>query len=561
MKARIAMIACAALLAVGVVLATVWLCVRRMTVESVHEDENAVSNEEDQVSKEKQQVIEEGKKVATEENTGQIAHRADVDFPEGGVTTMDDRPVDTGYRFRHVRLFPACISMFLKPAAQFARVVGAEATFYRKPFDAAGVRVLDATNTTASVDILLVASQPDWLKGTDFPTADELSRIAGMCAPGGLVALHVDARRLSRGRLKGILSAFRAAVGPYFLWCIGAHDYVVTGAADVSADKVYDLFANEKAAEAFGSAGVYTPSDVFSCYIGRDVEIEPGLKEVAVAERQTVSWKEARQSVGELSEKDATFVRASVLTPYYIPPMPWFRQGEAESEVFARTTNAITRVQAARREFLAGFDDIGKGVSTNAIERWTTAAKISPRDPLLRGLVDVVDLKGRQFLRAGNVNGALGCYEKLLLICPEDAALIHNYGICLKKGGRMEMAAKVFARAIELDPETDAYRLEMVECCAACNREDIAVQVLDVLMKRHPDDPALKLRAAKLMSIKKGKVYNADRAIRLAEEAAVQTKWRDRAYVFELANVYIECGRVTDGVKLKRKMPSMKFDR
>lgn len=495
------------------------------------------------------------------EGTGLIAHRADADFPEGGVTTMDDRPVDTGYRFRHVRLFPGCIAMLLKPSAQSVRVVGAEATFYRKPFDGAGVCVLDATNTTASAEIVLVASQPDWLKGTDFPTADEWPRIAGMCATGGLVALHIDARRLSRGRLKGILSEFRAVVGPYLVWCIGAHDYVVTSAVEVAADKLYELLANEKASEAFASAGIYTPSDVFTCYIGRDVEIEPVLKDVAVAGRQTVSWKEARQSLGELSEKDAAFVRASVLMPYYIPPMPWFRQGEAESDVFARTTNAIAVVQAARREFLSGFDDIGKGVSTNAIERWTMAAKVSPRDPLLRGLVDVVDLKGRQFLRAGNVKGALGCYEKLLLICPEDAALMHNYGVCLKKGGQMEMAAQVFNRAVKLDPETDAHRLELVDCGAASGHEDVAVQALDVLIKRHPDDPALKLRAAKLMSIRGGKARNVDRAIRLAEEAAVQTGWKDRAYVLGLADVYIECGRVMDGVHLKRKMQGMKFDR
>ena len=125
----------------------------------------------------------------------------------------------------------------------------------------------------------------------------------------------------------------------------------------------------------------------------------------------------------------------------------------------------------------------------------------------------------------------------------------------------MEMAAKVFARAAELDPATDEHRVEMVECCAASGHEDEAVRVLDVLMKRHPDDPALKLRAAKLMSIRNGKARNTDRAIRLAEEAATQTGWKDRAYVLGLADVYIECGRVKVGVQLKRKMKAMKFDR
>lgn len=473
----------------------------------------------------------------------------------------DDIPVDTGYRFRYIRQYPACIAMLLHPSAQSAHVVGTKAQYYCKPFETAGVKVLDETESASPSDIVLVVTKPDWLTGTDFPTGGEWQRLANMRAPGGLVALHVDMRRLSLGRLKGILSEFRAAFGPYFVWCIGANDYVVTSAVELAADKLYDLFAGEKAPEAFADAGIYTPSDVFACYMGRDVEIEPALQQVAVSDRTTVTWKEARQSLDSLSAKDASYVRPGMLTPYYIPSMPWFGKGDAEPVVFANTTNAVKAVQAARREFLAGFDDIGEGISTNAIERWSVAAKVNPRDPLLHGLVDVIDLKGRQLLGIGNVNGALGCYEKLLLIRPNDAAIVHNYGVCLKKGGQMEMAAKVFARAVELDPATDEHRVELVECCAASGHEDTAVQVLDVLMKRHPEDPALKLRTAKLMSIKKGKAYNANRAIRLAEEAAVQTKWKDRAYVFELANVYIECGRAKDGVMLKRKMKTMKFDR
>ena len=484
-----------------------------------------------------------------------------VSMPESGETTVDDRPVDTGYRFRHIRLYPACVALFLKPSAQSARVVGAEASYFSKPFETAGVKLLKEAEAASPADIVLVASRPDWLTGTDFPTGDEWQRLAGMRAPGGLVVLHVDMRRLSLGRLKSILSEFRAAFGPYFVWCIGANDYVVTSAVELAADKLYDLFADEKASEAFADAGVYTPSDVFACYMGRDVEVGPGLQKVDASGRTAVTWKEARQSLDSLSAKDASYVRPGMLTPYYIPPMPWFVKGDAEPVVFANTTNAIKGVQAARREFLAGFDDIGEGVSTNAIERWSVAAKVNPRDPVLCGLVDVIDLKGRQLLGVGNVNSALGCYEKLLLIRPNDAAIVHNYGVCLKKGGQMEMAAKVFARAVELDPATDEHRVEMVECCAASGHEDTAVQVLEVLMKRHPDDPALKLRSAKLMSIRNGKARNTDRAVRLAEDAAAQTGWKDRAYVLGLADVYIECGRVKDGVMLKRKMTTMKFDR
>ena len=482
------------------------------------------------------------------------------DMFRGDAEDAEDMPVDTGYRFRQIRLYPACVAMFLNPAAKTARTVGAEAAFYSVPFETAGVKLLDDADASAA-DILLVATKPDWLAGTDFPTGGDWRRLAGLRAEGGLVALHVDMRRLSLGRLKSVLADFRDAFGPYFLWCIGANDYVVTSAAEVTADRLYERFADEKAAEAFASTGIYTPADVFACYVGRDADVEPGLAKASAAGRTSVTWKEARRALESLSAKDATYVRPGLLTPYYIPPMPWFKRGEAEPDVFAGTTNAMMVVQAARREFLAGFDDIGEGVSTNALERWATAARVSPRDPVLCGLVDVVDLKGRQFLKAGNVKGALGCYEKLLLIRPNDAAIVHNYGVCLKKGGQMEMAAQVFARAVELDPETDAHRVELVECCAASGHEDAAVRTLDVLMKRHPDDPALKLRAAKLMSIRNGKARDADRAVRLAEEAAKQTGWKDSAYVLGLADVYIECGRVKDGVQLKRKMKTMKFDR
>ena len=63
-----------------------------------------------------------------------IARRASESAPE---EAAEDMPVDTGYRFRQIRLYPACIAMFQNPSAQSARVVGAEAEFYRKPFETA----------------------------------------------------------------------------------------------------------------------------------------------------------------------------------------------------------------------------------------------------------------------------------------------------------------------------------------------------------------------------------------------------------------------------------------
>ena len=414
---------------------------------------------------------------------------ADEDYP-GGVTTFDARPVETGYRFRGTRLLVSLIPLFEMPTARTARVEGAEAWLYARPLGEAGLTLLGAEKK-GPADIVLVAPGPDWEVGADTPSVSDWRRIADGLARGGVAALHLDARLLSRARLKRILADFRAVFRHYRLWCTGRHDYVLTAGGNVLADEVLDLFANEKASAAFVAADAIAPGEVFACYMGTDFEIEPGLLDIPSFGRTRAVWTAPRL----------------------------------------------------------------------AVEHWAAAAALNPRDPLLRGLADSLDLEGRRFLRIGNVNAAIRCYENRLLIRPQDVAAVHNFGVCLKKSGHFDMAASVFAKAVTLDPRTDEHRLELVECCAASHREDMACRQLDVLMKRHPSDPALKMRAAKLLALKSNKAHDEVRAVALAEEAVRLTGWKDRAYVQALADVYIEVGRVVLGMGLKKKMREMRFEK
>jgi predicted Zn-dependent protease len=171
-----------------------------------------------------------------------------------------------------------------------------------------------------------------------------------------------------------------------------------------------------------------------------------------------------------------------------------------------------------------------------------------------------LDLEGRRRLRVGDVNGALHCYENRIVVSPHDVAAVHNFGICLKKGGHPEMAARVFLKAVTMDPRTDKHRLEFVGCAAASGHLDAASRQMEVLMSRHPKDPYLKMRAAKLLSMAKNSLRDETRAIKLAEEAVTLTKWRNRALVQGLADVYIESGRVLMGMGLKKRMKEMEFD-
>ncbi len=499
-----------------------------------------------------------GSPVSVEEKDGHvIARYEDEDYP-GGVTTFDGRPVDTGYRFRSGRLLVSLIPLFEMPAAKTVRVEGEEAAFYTQPFVDAGLKVEESA---AYTDIVLVAPGPDWEVGVDTPSVSDWRRIAEGLSQGGVAALHIDARLLSRARFKRILADFRAVFTHYRLWCTGRHQYVLTSGGRVLADEVLDLFANEKTAAAFVAADAIAPGEVFACYLGTDFDVEPGLLEIPSFGPSRAAWSAPRLAFAGAPTNHLAEVRAATITPFDVPFPDWFVRGTVAPEIYSLLTNGVMNAQIARREILRGFDAADRGASTNAVEHWAAAAQINPRDPLLCNLVDSLDLEGRRYLRIGNANAAIRCYENRLLIRPQDVAAVHNFGVCLKKSGHLDMAASVFAKAVTMDPRTDAHRLELVECCASIHKEDVACRQLDVLMKRHPEDPALKMRAAKLLCLKANKAHDEARAVALAEEAVRLTGWKDRAYVQALADVYIESGRVLMGMGLKKKMKEMRFER
>ena len=45
------------------------------------------------------------------------------------------------------------------------------------------------------------------------------------------------------------------------------------------------------------------------------------------------------------------------------------------------------------------------------------------------------------------------CYETMLLVNPNDAAAVHNFGVCLKKIGKADLAEKVLDRARKLQKQ------------------------------------------------------------------------------------------------------------
>lgn len=61
-------------------------------------------------------------------------------------------------------------------------------------------------------------------------------------------------------------------------------------------------------------------------------------------------------------------------------------------------------------------------------------------------------LKGQSFLKSGNFEDALGCFEQALLLNQNDPDLWNFKAVSLRSLGRYEEALECFNKSLEIDP-------------------------------------------------------------------------------------------------------------
>ena len=309
----------------------------------------------------------------------------------------------------------------------------------------------------------------------------------------------VDTRVMSVARFKALLEDFKARNGSCRVWCFGRFDYCFTPATNVSFMRLHTLFADDSMFERFAAARIYSPAALFACYVGDYPDVSPAFADVPAYGALRNFLMSPRVLFRPTSTGALAPVNVARFTPFSVKFPAWIERGGADANMFLDFESGYEIVQEARREALLGFDYADRGMATNAIACWAKAAAVNPRDPILVELADALDREAKAYLAIGNVNGALQCYENRLEVFPKDIAAVHNFGVCLKKAGQHKMAVRVFARAVEMDPLQDAHRLELIDCADAAGYPDVAVRHIDVLLKRNPDDLALKKRRANIL--------------------------------------------------------------
>ena len=83
---------------------------------------------------------------------------------------------------------------------------------------------------------------------------------------------------------------------------------------------------------------------------------------------------------------------------------------------------------------------------------------------------------------------------------PHYVAAVHNFGVCLKRGGHFDAAAKIFMKAAKMTPDNEPHLLEFADCAAAAQHHEDAIKVLETLKKKCPGDRELDRRISKIKS-------------------------------------------------------------
>jgi len=504
------------------------------------------------------------------------------------VFALDGRSLLFGNRFHTARTLTGYVPLLARPACKRAVVVGTEAGLYLPFFARAGVSDLhyvaadadvvklavaadayltgddaceraapqrDATlSSRGGYEVVFLTGEPVWTRGMRGAYSRAwFARCKKALSADGIVALHLDARALSPERFASVAAAFASVFSGLQLWCTGANDWVLVGGnAEIKTpvDRLLVLFEKKPVFRDFVRAGGLGLPEALACMVCDGRGLAPWLAKTGRESAWHALWAAPRNVFSE---------RRSVLRPATMEvcrqwKSQWILPGELDVDVYLGFLDKVGRViggRAAVAKAVGRLEADPQDVSLGAVRE---AAQLDVRDALLIPVGESMELEGRRRIKIGDLKGALKCFENLLSISSDSAFAHYGMGYCLRGAGDNEGAYLHFSRAAANAPEQVDYRLEMASAALAVGEFAEADRQYREVLKREPDNPAILFLAAKALAARERPQRDFDHALKMAERACALTQWKNREYAYGLADLYMDAGKVLEGMGLKRRL-------
>jgi len=504
------------------------------------------------------------------------------------VFALDGRPVLFGNRFHTARTLTGYIPLLVRPRCKKAAVLGAEAGLYAPFYVRAGVADVTCALTDADVktqaiktdafltgndacknavigsavrlapggnyDVLLLADDPVWMRGTASRYSRAwFERCSRALSADGIVALHVDARALLPERFASLAGDFASVFPGVQLWCVGAYDWILVGGTceiKTPMDKMLGLFERTAVFRDFVRAGDLALPETLACMLCD----RNGLASWLAKTRHLSAWRAEWLATARLFRRDRGFLQPAMLESCRQWKAQWILPGEMDLDVFLALMDKVGKDVGARVAAVRMLGELSQGRNELGLEAAREAARTNSRDALLIAFGETLELEGRRRVNLGDLKGGLKCFENLLSFSSGSAFSHYGMGLCLRGTGDNENAYFHFARAVAAAPEQVDYRLELAQSALDTSRFAEADRQYQEALKRDPDNPAVLFLAAKAQAWHGRPQKDMERALKWAERACVLTKWKNPEYAYGLADLYMDAGKVLEGMGLKRRL-------
>lgn len=331
---------------------------------------------------------------------------------------------DDGYVFEGVKAATAYAVLAEKPDAVDVLLIGKEAKALKHYFANAGTRPTETIDGKADIVLVDCARMSEKAR----------ERLEGLVSDSGVVAWMMNVKGVSAREFGDNLRSFRFPRA--HLWMPGENRWLLVARKtpkSVKLDSVLEVFSRDRGLADLGGCGDISPASVFAGYVGTAEEIMPAF------------------AAGELSAK----VRPEFFIPRETNPIGWLSPADMDGDMATNALAQTDNARAVRKLVVEAAMKAAAGDEKGAVEMWASAEESRPGDIFLRERLDRLERNARGFLAVKKVLMAMKCYETMLLIRPDDTAAMHNFGMCLKSIGKLDLAEKILARARELSGEKE----------------------------------------------------------------------------------------------------------
>jgi hypothetical protein len=366
----------------------------------------------------------------------------------------------------------------------------------------------------------------------------------------GVVAVRVDGRGLSEAGFADLARTFMSVFPGVQVWNTGAADWVLLGGArelKVPLDVLTSLVERKDTFRELVRAGNITLPAALACMVCDGNGLKTWLQERAGKSPES-EWNVPVRVIRGENLMSIAFEKVRQ------PKAPWVLSGQMDLDLYVDILEVINKARDARKLAVQSMAEGMQAKPDASLSAVRASVQASKQDVLILQIVDHMDMEARRRIAIGNYKGALICYENLISFTTGTARYHHGAGYCLRALGEAENAYLAFARAAGGSPEQEQYRLDLAQAALTAGHYEEADNQYQYLLSKKDDDAHVMFLFAKGLALRGRPRRDFALAIKLAERACVLTKWQNREYAYGLADIYIDAGRIPEGMGLKRRL-------